>query len=243
MAITTCLAEKAEFLSSENDGDYLSEEDGDPHKELTLSDFIDPENIYIHESVYSKFLIMAVRMNEDEIVKDLLDNSCFNLNEVDKFGMTLLHYAVDFDTFEILKILVKRGALLDFGNTWENTPLHFVVKNSSRDYIRHLLDSGASVNFKSYQSNTPLHYAIATKDLEIIDMLVSNSADINAVSKSGSPLCISCGFYSNSELIKFIKREDNYSYVCDKRVIDDLLEHGAQMNLRTEKRDSIAFSL
>ena len=222
--IVTRLFEKEEFF-------LKYETDVGPEEELVQRHCPFCTNVYIPESTYSKLLFFTVFVRDEESFIDLLENNNYNLNLVNEYEMSLFHIVASIGTLEMLKILVDRGALLDVGDTLEGTALHIAIRKRRRKIVRHLLDSGASVHSKNCESHTPLHYAVATKDMEIIDMLVKHGADVNADSEDNSPLFIACGQFSIWSNLTFVQRDEG-SYVCDKGIIDYLLDHGAEINFK-----------
>lgn len=134
----------------------------------------------------------------------------------------LLHVATKNGNLEIVKILVKAGAIVNIRDEQGMTPLIIACSIQNLHIAKYLLKNGASANTANHITGlTPLH--ICVQDItdprqlqQFIDLLVSHNADINANSYQGTVL-----FYS---IIL-----GNFPAACL------LVKHGADVNLREER--------
>ena len=134
-----------------------------------------------------------------------------DINIQDSKGLTLLHYAVDFENKEIAISLINNGANVNVKDNKGMTPLHLASSKNSltgllptscktpprrqidrnqetKDTIGLLIAKGADVNAKNNQGETPLH---GVKRTDIAELLIPKGAQVNAKNNSGmTPLDI-----------------------------------------------------
>uniref|UniRef100_A0A8C7A0P3 Ankyrin repeat and SOCS box containing 10 n=1 Tax=Nothoprocta perdicaria TaxID=30464 RepID=A0A8C7A0P3_NOTPE len=101
------------------------------------------------------------------------------------------------------------------------TPLHITAGRGYADCLHYLLLRGASVNFAP-GGKTALHEACAAASTDCVRLLLSFGADPEAVSEDGC------------KPLHFCKSPD--SIQC----VQQLLQHGANVNSRTEEEDNTA---
>ena len=156
---------------------------------------------YHSDSVYlgrkEAKLLGDVNRGDIDAVKEFLDQGG-NVNLQDEPGMTPLHHAVNSNwkgkNFEIVNLLIERGADAKAIDDTHHTPLHLA---SNKETAELLIDSGADVNAKTQRTGeTPLYAAArnaaqgASKSydvyLNLTKLLIAKGADPNVKLKSGS---------------------------------------------------------
>lgn len=97
----------------------------------------------------------------------------------DKYGFSVLHYAVWHNYFELVKLLIEKGADVNTVTTettattiYQNmvgaTPLHIASYLGNLKLVRLLLESGADVNIHDANGKSPLHYLAMIKGEKMI---------------------------------------------------------------------------
>ena len=156
---------------------------------------------YHSDSVYlgrkEAKLLGDVNRGDIDAVKEFLDQGG-NVNLQDEPGMTPLHHAVNSNwkgkNFEIVNLLIERGADAKAIDDTHHTPLHLA---SNKETAELLIDSGADVNAKTQRTGeTPLYAAArnaaqgASKSydvyLNLTKLLIAKGANPNVKLKSGS---------------------------------------------------------
>ena len=156
---------------------------------------------YHQDSIYlgpkEAKLLGDVNRGDLNAVKEFLDQGG-NVNLQDEPGTTPLHHAVNSNwkgkNFEIVKLLIERGADAKAIDDTHHTPLHLA---SNKETAELLIDSGADVNAKTQRTGeTPLYAAArnaaqgASKSFEVYlsltKLLIAKGADPNVKLKSGS---------------------------------------------------------
>lgn len=92
---------------------------------------------------------------------------------------TALHNAAEWGQLKVAKLLIDKGADVNFGyRIHANTPLRLSV--NYLDMVKLLVESGAKVNDSSKSGSSSLTYAVYKQNQNVIEYLLSNGADINS---------------------------------------------------------------
>ncbi len=86
-------------------------------------------------------------------------------------GQTPLHFAIKNRNLDIIKLLVKHNADIEYKDNYKETALNCAVRAGDTSIIQYLLDQGADANTKASDSSTPLEYAIHQGDIESVNIL------------------------------------------------------------------------
>lgn len=103
-------------------------------------------------------------------------------------GQALVHTAAFYANFNILQLLIARGACVNLkGDIIGRTPLYYVcmrakhaehVPDNCLKCVELLLENGADIDAYA-DGASPLHWACSANHLPIIKLLLSKNADIN----------------------------------------------------------------
>lgn len=130
-------------------------------------------------------LHLAIFYNKVDVVEFLVEKHC-DVNAIDNFCETPLHYAAKKGYQNILLFLVQSGAKTDEKNSDGNTALHLAVKNAHERCVKALIYSSKTidVNAKNNWGNTPLHMACKWGYLTIVNVLIEAGALTNTTNYS-----------------------------------------------------------
>ena len=134
-------------------------------------------------------LVEAAGEGDVSKVQELLDQG-INVNYTLPETQTPLIAAVQNGHFEVVKLLLDRGATLDAVES--QTTLHIAVFRGNKEITQLLLDRGVEVEATLRNGATALHVAIFVEDnLEIVKLLLDRGAAVNAAISDGeTPLLI-----------------------------------------------------
>jgi ankyrin repeat protein len=188
-------------------------------------------------------LLLAIMDGSDEIVIALLDaganpNGFVDLG--DKETMSALVIAISRGRPQIVKELLKRGAVVDSKDKDGRTPLMAATLHGSIESVRVLIASRANVNHESEQGLTVL---MVCSDPTVGDALIKHGAQVNRESKDGNTALLIAASNGHLEMVRLFlaaKADVNYQgnkgatalMVCEKpSIIKELIKHGAKVDL------------
>lgn len=196
---------------------------------------IDP-NGQCWNSHWNTPLIMAVQLNDDEVVYRLLHLGA-KVDAPNRYEQTALMYASGRvwyrsgrpDRDKVLA-LIDYGADVNAQSRDGKTALMYAAGSGETEIVRTLLKYGADVHLADYFGNTALHKGAAGfyykrgNETEIVELLLAAGADVNAKDQIGrTPLMMAMYLYSENEI----------------RAIKILLDAGADPNARDHKDRSV----
>ncbi|XP_066967815.1 transient receptor potential channel pyrexia-like isoform X2 [Macrobrachium rosenbergii] len=134
-----------------------------------------------------RLLFSAINSGKIAEVEKRLHEAAGLINSTDYCGLTPLHSACHMKHFDILKLLISRGARINVLDSLGDTVLHVAVKEKWYDGVKELLQRGASPNemsqpphsFKNKTKETPLHTAVKMGDKISTSLLLKYQPDLN----------------------------------------------------------------
>ncbi len=120
--------------------------------------------------------IQSVIDRDTSIIYFMLKNKA-NVNQVDDYGATALHYAAGLGYYKIVKLLLKNGANVNKKSKDGNTPLDLATITNQYDIVKLLLKNRAKINNTDNLKNTPLITAAEYDYPELIKLFLSKKAD------------------------------------------------------------------
>ncbi|KAI8500767.1 Ankyrin Repeat [Branchiostoma belcheri] len=114
-------------------------------------------------------------------VKNLLstEEGQASINRRNDYGCMPLHLAAAQGHQEVIRLLVRNKAKLNFPDVKAQTPVLLAVKGRHVGCVRILLEAGANPNGWQNSLCTPLYQAALDGSLEIVRDLVSHGADVD----------------------------------------------------------------
>lgn len=187
-------------------------------------------------------LHLAARVDLTEIVEPLIEKERININAVDSFGKTALHYAILSGSARVAEMLLKAHADPNITDGFRNTPLLLAIQTDNIAMARLLLQSGAKVETKGCSA---LSLASLCGDYRMVQLLLQNGANVSFQEEGGdTPLCDAAGS-NNTEVVRLLienhaniniknnKESTPLNAACFSGSFDSinlLLEHGAKVN-------------
>lgn len=125
-------------------------------------------------------------------------------NIVTQYGYFPLTSAIEDGTFEIVKLLIKYGAIVRT-LPGSRSPLLYAIELPDEEIVSYLIEHGADVNETYKNGWTPLHYAVHWKYLGMANLLLTHGADKSVKEINGyTPLDIAVK-NQDAEMVELLK--------------------------------------
>lgn len=169
----------------------------------------------------SPIIIEIAMDNKEEVIK-LLENG-IDVNEINKLGITPLMTAIYCNNFELVNLLIERGANVNY-RKYKVTPLILSCNNYNDEIVEILLRNGANVNELDLYGYNSLHHVVNC----------GNTSDL----RSNYFLFDELQYAFSSKLKKI-----NSPIISRLRCIDLLVDNGIDVNFCNEKNGINALSI
>ncbi len=139
---------------------------------------------------------------------EVLVEKGINLNTVDKFGATALHYAVrsgDREAGKVAVLLLKSGAEFNTTAIDGSTPLLTAVQRGKDEAVKLLIEKGADNSTRDKTTKrTMLHFAAIHGYGNIAGLLIENKIDIHVQDKFGKTALDYAEIHGNQKVAEYI---------------------------------------
>ena len=195
--------------------------------------------------------LKKVKPNLSHIESLIMEDGADVNSMMEDKGATPLFVASASDNEELIRVLVKNGAKVNFQNKQGVTALQTAVVNENVNAVKVLIELGADVNLENEIGYTPLHLGAEGDEVEIVRMLIEAGANLHAMEgvEGGTPLhrVVSIQAQGNVEIAKLLisygadvnfQNDDENAplhWACGNNkltIIKILVEAGADVNLR-----------
>jgi len=116
-------------------------------------------------------LFESIKVQDLEKMRGLIKEGV-NLNELDEYGLTPLHFAVISKFPEGVKLLLESGSQVNSLSSHHTTPLHHAAKGGLIECVQVLLEHNADVMVRD-ESTTPFGYAVKKGHFEVAHALIA----------------------------------------------------------------------
>ena len=124
-------------------------------------------------------LVDAVKRGDHAAVKSLLRGKTI-VNEAEADGTTALHFAVQANDVELVRLLIGAGADVKASNRYGLRPITLAATNGSEPVLSLLLKAGADPNTVTSSGEPVVMTAARTGRVDALKRLISAGANVNA---------------------------------------------------------------
>lgn len=131
-------------------------------------------------------LMLAAMSGNLALVKEAEKKEPLDTFKRDRWGASVLEYAVQGGSREVLNYLVEKGAKVDSKNDSGMTPLAVAISENNPVMIDALISHGASTKVIYGEDHYTLFYgAVSLGNYEAVKALIRHGVDLNSVTKLG----------------------------------------------------------
>ncbi|KAL2352975.1 ankyrin repeat-containing domain protein [Cryomyces antarcticus] len=127
----------------------------------------------------------AVRDNQIEILRMLLDSNLVSVNCANRHNRTPLHLAAACGHLEAAMILLEHGVKVDHVDQWHATALAIAQSNKNFDIAVSLVEANATVDVKRVDIQKLFFAAIELQSATAVEKLLARGADALAKNEEG----------------------------------------------------------
>ncbi len=156
---------------------------------------------------------------------------------------------------EIARLLIEKGANVNFSNSEKETPLHQAIGREQVAMVGLLLEKGARADLADFREFRPLHKAAAAGNVEIIKLLAASRVNLNPEMYGLTPLMFAVSGKKTEAVVALLDLEANVNYASkngntgqtalysaiqmgDAEMVKLLLSKGANPNAKTKAGDT-----
>lgn len=136
-----------------------------------------------------------------------------DVNLLDYYERTPLHYAAELGKTDVLELLLKSGCRVNSADSENITPLHLAAARGYTDVINKLLQAGSQVNRKTSDRASALHIAASRGFSNVVEVLIQHGAKVNVLDTS-----------DRTPLLLAVNRANH-------DVVQVLIKYGAKVNI------------
>ncbi|KIE05172.1 hypothetical protein NF27_EO00030, partial [Candidatus Jidaibacter acanthamoeba] len=163
-----------------------------------------------------------------------------NINTSGEYNKTALVYACEAGRYDVVKLLMERGADVKVLSQGERTLLMNIcaaelsnderIMNGRLELIAYLIEQGADVNARDREGMTALMHACVSGQLEVAEKLIENGAEVNVANEMGRTALMVAGYHGWLGIVKLLvenRADINARTEAGWKIIEGLL-HGEQ---------------
>ncbi len=152
-------------------------------KQMDMARLLIKYNIDINAMFDNLWPLQIAVETENMDAVGILLNANVNVNAVDGYGSTVLHFLPD-SASDICNRLMRAGASPAIANLMGLTPLHNAAIKGFNNIIDELcVCKGVAIDAKDCNGRTPLHYALLYSHESVALKLIDFGAKVNTISK------------------------------------------------------------
>ena len=155
---------------------------------------------------YEAPIILAIRINNLQLIKELMAKPELNVNVTGKKGKTPLHMVAANDSHQIAQALLQHGANVHLKDADGYTPLHSACYSGSINIVELIFkerpeDTRTLLTKKDQHGNTPVMIAKKSpySNAAIVKLLISHGVDVQYTNEKNESLLHMFGPTDNAE--------------------------------------------
>lgn len=136
-------------------------------------------------SINPSDVVKAAQYGKYDILVGLVDQG-FNVNQMDKENVSVLHWAAINNRVEIVRFLISKGSVVDkIGGDLNSTPLHWAIRQGHLAMVVLLMSYGADPSLVDGEGCAGIHLASQFGHTAIVAFLVAKGQDVDVKDRNG----------------------------------------------------------
>lgn len=116
------------------------------------------------------------RAERYEVIKCITEKHITLINSQDKIGRTPLHFAVNKENLEVMKMLLANGADANIKTNQYSTVLHFCIDIEDIEFAKLVIEQ---MDEQNIDGDTVLILASICNNVPMVELLLKNDANVN----------------------------------------------------------------
>jgi ankyrin repeat protein len=172
-------------------------------KEAAQGPKVDPKINELDEGGFSKLHHAAMRGDAQETRKLLEAGADPNVRQGPHKGAPL-QYAAAGGRLEVVRILLKQGAVVDAADADARTPLMWAAQNGQTDVVTTLLDAGADLAASAENGRNSLQYAAEKGHADVVRVLLDRWVKQGGPDEKAGALLIAAVQSGQTDMVKML---------------------------------------
>lgn len=174
----------------------------------------------------SKFLNACLDENMNEIKKLLPSVSSVNFET--NSGNYPLKWAVHYENYEMLELLLDNGAIINWPDNFNHTALKYV---GSLKMLNVLMDKGLDIHHNEMDENSTLYQIILFGDLNVAKALIGFGVEYKHLSLSKSSQNRMADIQTYTTILESIYEKERINSLFKNEENDSLTGHGKKKKI------------
>ncbi|KAK6192633.1 hypothetical protein SNE40_004074 [Patella caerulea] len=130
-------------------------------------------------------IVRAVQYGVFDRVRELVDAG-YDVNEMDKENVSLLHWAAINNRADIVKYLISKGSIIDrFGGDLNSAALHWATRQGHLNMLVLLMSYGADPSLRDGEGCSCIHLSAQFGHTALVAYLIAKGQEVDMVDRNG----------------------------------------------------------
>jgi len=160
-------------------------------------------------------LLYSLKLNNDNIIKLILEHNNHNYDVQDNNQYTPFHYIAKYSDINICKLFSFSNEYINKQNIYGETCLHIAINYNNDEVAKYIIDNKININIKDYKYElSAVHYMIINNKIDLLRSI--KNIDYNTQDYRGRTYIHYFIIYNKQDLLLNILNNNNINYnICN----------------------------